>query len=72
LCNHIIKTLFYCVIITCADTGFAPPETGVIAGKPEALAEGFSGIMRKDDIGVLVHDVSAVLSPEGFISYTDY
>ena len=26
------------------------------AGKPEALAEGFSGIMRKDDVGVLVHD----------------
>jgi len=28
----------------------------IIAGKPEALAEGFSGIMRKDDVGVLVHD----------------
>ena len=26
------------------------------AGKPEALAEGFSGIIRKDDVGVLVHD----------------
>ena len=27
-----------------------------IAGKPEALAEGFSGIIRKDDVGVLAHD----------------
>jgi hypothetical protein len=26
------------------------------AGKPEAIAEGFSGIMRKGDVGVLVHD----------------
>jgi hypothetical protein len=27
-----------------------------IAGKPEAIAECFSGIMRKGDVGVLVHD----------------
>jgi len=31
-----------------------------IAGKPEAIVEGFSGIMRKDDVGVLVHDGMSV------------
>jgi hypothetical protein len=37
--------------------GFLGVLCGNIAGKPEALAEGFSGIMRKDDVGVLVHDM---------------
>uniref|UniRef100_A0A6C0HUL3 Glycine-rich domain-containing protein n=1 Tax=viral metagenome TaxID=1070528 RepID=A0A6C0HUL3_9ZZZZ len=37
------------------------PQSQHIAGKPEALAEGFSGIMRKDDIGVLVHDENNIL-----------
>ena len=31
----------------------------LIAGKPEALVNGLSGIMRKDDVGVLVHNMNS-------------
>ena len=31
----------------------------LIAGKPEALVKGLSGIMRKDDVGVLVHNMNS-------------